>query len=84
MRPVFTRIVEIFAFFGLAFLLATAAAALTLVMSPLLALRIMFAVVTAIAAMLGFLAVGAIKKGTPPVPEQAIREAKLTTDALKR
>ena len=25
----------------------------------------------------------AIKKGTPPVPEQAIREAKLTTEALK-
>jgi hypothetical protein len=24
-----------------------------------------------------------IKKGTPPVPEQAIREAKLTTEALK-
>jgi hypothetical protein len=24
-----------------------------------------------------------IKKGTPPVPEQAIREAKLTTNALK-
>jgi hypothetical protein len=25
----------------------------------------------------------AIKAGTPPVPEQAIEEAKLTTDALK-
>ena len=28
-------------------------------------------------------ALGRIKKGTPPVPEQAIREAKLTTEALK-
>ena len=65
----------IFAFFGLfAFLLATAAApALTLVMSPWLALLIMFAVVTARSPpRSGFLAVGAIKKGTPPVPEQAI------------
>jgi hypothetical protein len=24
-----------------------------------------------------------LKKGTPPVPEQALREAKLTTEALK-
>jgi hypothetical protein len=29
------------------------------------------------------LGVRAIKKGTPPVPEQALREAKLTTEALK-
>jgi hypothetical protein len=27
--------------------------------------------------------VTSIKKGTPPVPEQAIQEAKLTTEALK-
>jgi hypothetical protein len=33
---------------------------------------------------LGLLALGRIKKGTPPVPEQAIREAKLTTSAIKR
>jgi hypothetical protein len=29
------------------------------------------------------LAVRRIKRGTPPVPEQAIEEAKLTTEALK-
>jgi hypothetical protein len=29
------------------------------------------------------LARGRIRKGTPPVPEQAIREAKLTTEALR-
>ena len=28
-------------------------------------------------------ALRAVKKGTPPVPEQAIQEAKLTSDALK-
>ena len=33
--------------------------------------------------LLGGLAVNRLKKGTPPVPEQAIREAKLTTEALK-
>jgi hypothetical protein len=34
-------------------------------------------------AVLALLALNRIKKGTPPVPEQAIREAKLTTEALK-
>jgi len=34
-------------------------------------------------AVLGILALNRIKKGTPPVPEQAIHEAKLTTEALK-
>jgi multisubunit Na+/H+ antiporter MnhC subunit len=37
-----------------------------------------------LAGVLGVLALGKIKRGTPPVPEQAIREAKLTTEALKR
>jgi hypothetical protein len=36
-----------------------------------------------LAGLLGMLALGRIKKGTPPVPEQAIREAKLTQTALK-
>ena len=36
-----------------------------------------------LALVLGMLALAALKKGTPPVPEQAIREAKLTTEALK-
>jgi len=35
------------------------------------------------AGLLGVLAHIRIKRGTPPVPEQAIREAKLTTEALK-
>ena len=36
-----------------------------------------------LAGLLGVLALGAIKKGSPPVPEQAIREAKLTSAAIK-
>ena len=35
------------------------------------------------AGLLGLLGLGRVKKGTPPVPEHAIREAKLTTNALK-
>jgi uncharacterized membrane protein YqjE len=33
--------------------------------------------------VLGFFAVMAFKRSTPPVPEQAIEEAKLTTEAIK-
>ena len=32
---------------------------------------------------LGFLGITSLSKGTPPVPKQAIEEAKLTTGALK-
>ena len=34
-------------------------------------------------AVLGLFAYLSVKKGTPPVPEQALLEAKLTTEALK-
>ena len=37
----------------------------------------------ALAGVLGLLARGQIKRATPPVPELAIREAKLTSEALK-
>ena len=48
-----------------------------------LALLIVTALLLLLAGLLGLLALGRIKRGTPPVPEQAIREAKLTTAALK-
>jgi hypothetical protein len=35
------------------------------------------------ACLLCVIGLAKIKKGTPPVPEHAIREAKLTTEALK-
>jgi hypothetical protein len=35
------------------------------------------------ASLFGLFALNRIKKGTPPLPEQAIQEAKLTTEALK-
>ena len=74
----------IFAVYGLGFLFATIAAALATFLSTWLALLIVTLGLFALTAVLGLLAVGKIKKGTPPVPEQAIREAKLTSDALKR
>jgi hypothetical protein len=73
----------LFAFFMLAFAFATIAAALATALSTWLALLITTGILLLLAALLGFLGVTAISKGTPPVPEQAIEEAKLTTEALK-
>jgi uncharacterized membrane protein YqjE len=74
----------VFGLFGLAFVFATVAAALATFLSTWLALLIVTAFLFVLAGSLGVLALGRIRKGTPPVPEQAIREAKLTTAALKR
>jgi len=74
----------LFAVFGLGFLFATIAAAFATFLPTWLAILIVTLLLFALAAVLGILARGAIQKGTPPVPEQAIREAKLTSDALKR
>jgi Putative Actinobacterial Holin-X, holin superfamily III len=74
----------VFALFGLGFVFATIAAALATFLPTWLALLIVTIGLFVLAALLGGLARGRIRKGTPPVPEQAIREAKLTTEALKR
>jgi uncharacterized membrane protein YqjE len=73
----------IFLVFMLAFAFATVAAALATAMSTWLALLVTTGILLVLAAVLGILALAKIRKGTPPVPEQAIREAKLTTEALK-
>lgn len=73
----------VLALYGLGFLFATAAVALALVLDAWLAVLIVGLSLFAIAALLGLLARNRIKRATPPVPEQAIREAKLTTEALK-
>jgi hypothetical protein len=74
----------IFGLFALGFVFATIAAALATFLSTWLALLIVTLGLFVLAGMLGMLGLAKIKKGTPPVPEQAIREAKLTTEALKR
>ncbi len=73
----------IFALYGLGFLFATIAAGLATAMSTWLAILIVTLGLFVITAVLGLVGVNRIKKGTPPVPEQAIREAKLTQNALK-
>jgi hypothetical protein len=65
------------------FLFATIAAGLATVMPTWLALLIVTLFLLLLSVVLGLFAVNRIKKGTPPVPEQAIAEAKLTSEALK-
>jgi len=71
------------AVFALGFAFATIAAALATAVSTWLALLIVTVGLFVVTAVLGLLALGRIRKGTPPVPEQAIREAKLTSNAIK-
>ena len=73
----------IFSLFMLGFAFATVAAAFATFLPWWLALLIVTGILLLLAGLLGMLALGAIKKGTPPVPEEAIREAKLTTAAIK-
>jgi uncharacterized membrane protein YqjE len=73
----------VFAFYGLGFLFATIAAALATAMSTWLAILIVTCGLFLVAAILGLIAINRIQKGTPPIPEQAIQEAKLTTEAIK-
>jgi tetrahydromethanopterin S-methyltransferase subunit C len=74
----------VFGLFFLGFTFATIAAALATFMPTWAALLIVTVFLLLVAAVLGLLARRSIRKGTPPVPEQAIREAKLTSNALKR
>jgi uncharacterized membrane protein YqjE len=69
--------------FALGFLLATIAAALATFLAMWLALSIVTLALFVLAGVLGLLGLRSIRKGTPPIPDQAIREAKLTTTALK-
>jgi Putative Actinobacterial Holin-X, holin superfamily III len=73
----------IFGLFALGFGLAAAAAALALVVPTWAALLIVFGVLVLLATVLLLVGLSAIKQGAPPVPEQAIKEAKLTTEAIR-
>jgi putative superfamily III holin-X len=69
--------------FGLGFGLATIAAGIATALPWWASLLIVTAGILVVVAILGALAMRSIQKGSPPVPEQAIAEAKLTTEALK-
>ena len=69
--------------FAIGFGLATIAAGIATAVAWWIALLIVTVGIVLVAALLGWLGMRSIQKGTPPVPEQAITEAKRTTEALK-
>lgn len=69
--------------YALGFGLAAAAAGIATALPWWAALLIVTGGIVLVAAILGLIGANSVQKGTPPVPEQAIEEAKLTTEALK-
>ena len=58
-------------------------AAITLVLPVWASLLIVMGGLLLLAGPLGMIGLVLLKRGAPPIPEQAIQEAKLTTEALK-
>jgi hypothetical protein len=73
----------VLALFALGFLLAAAAAGLATTVSTWLALLIVGVVLLLVTALLVLLGRRSLQRGVPPVPEQAITEAKATREAVK-
>ena len=69
--------------FAIGFAFATVAAALATFLATWLALLVVTGGLFLLVALLAALGIAKVRKGTPPVPVQAIEEAKLTTEALK-
>ncbi len=72
----------VLALFATGFLLATAAAALAIVLPTWLALLVVGGTLVALAAVLIAIGSSRLRRGVPPIPEQALEEAKLTGAAL--
>jgi Putative Actinobacterial Holin-X, holin superfamily III len=69
--------------FLLGFALAAAAAGIATALPTWAALLIVTGALGLLVASLAMLGLGRIRKGTPPIPEQALAEARKTTEALR-
>jgi uncharacterized membrane protein YqjE len=69
--------------YGVGFLFATIAAGLATFLPVWASLLIVTAFLFLVTGILAFVGIKKVQRGTPPVPKQAIDEAKLTTQALK-
>lgn len=69
--------------FAVVFLFAAIAAAIAIELPVWAALLIVTGGLLAVAAALAAVGIAALRRGTPPVPKQAIEEARLTTTAIK-
>ena len=79
----FAFVAAILLVYAIGFGLGSAAAGIATFTSVWVALLIVTGGLVLLTALFGALAALAIKRGAPPVPEQALREAKLTSEALK-
>jgi hypothetical protein len=70
-------------FYGIGFGFATIAAGLATFLPVWLSLLIVTGFLLLVTAVLALIGVRKVQRGAPPVPQQAIDEAKLTTQALK-
>jgi apolipoprotein N-acyltransferase len=73
----------VFGLFALAFALAGAAAALALVLSTWLAVLVVAAALLVLAGALGMTGLALLRRGAPPVPEQALEQVKLTAQVVR-
>jgi hypothetical protein len=73
----------VFALFALGFALAAAAVGLATFLSTWLALLIVAGGLFLLAGILAAVGITRLRKGTPPVPELALQEAKRTKEALR-
>jgi hypothetical protein len=73
----------VFVLIALAFGLAAATAGIATVLPVWLSLLVMFGGLFLFAGLLGGLGLVMLKKGSKPVPEQAIEEARLTQEAIR-
>jgi putative superfamily III holin-X len=73
----------VFGLFAIGFGLTSIAAGLATTLPTWAALLIVTGGLIVLVAVLAIIGRAKVQKGTPPVPEQAIVEAKLTTEALK-
>jgi hypothetical protein len=73
----------VFALTALAFGLAAATAGIATALPVWASLLIMFGGLFLLALILGGVGAALLKRGSKPVPEQAIEEARLTTEALR-
>ena len=69
--------------FGIGFALAAGAAALATTMPVWEALLIFFGGIFLIAGVIAGIGILLLRRNAPPMPEQAIAEARMTTEALK-
>jgi ethanolamine utilization microcompartment shell protein EutS len=73
----------LFGLLAILFGLAAATAGIATALPVWLSLLIMFGGLLVLAGMLGAVGAALLRKGSKPVPEQAIAEAQITTEALR-